>query len=76
MSVYKNGQWLIGSPSFDKWMKVNASTLRGAKRCATNEFQVSVGGKIQVAQAVGDGECQQVVEMAQKRGYGNWVDAP
>ena len=76
MAIYKNGQWLVGSPSFEKWVRVNAASLRGAKRCALNEFQVAVGGKIQVAQAVGEGETQQVVEMAVKRGYDNWVDAP
>ena len=75
MTIYKNSQWLVGSPSFAKWVRVEAKTLRGAKRCATSEFQVAVGGKIQVAQAVGDGECQQVVEMAAKHGYDNWVDA-
>ncbi len=76
MSVYENGQWLVGSPSFDKWVKVNASSLRGAKRCALNEFQTAVGGKIQVAQAMGDGDQQQVVELSRKHGYDNWVDAP
>lgn len=76
MSVFKNGQWLVGSPSFDKWVKVQASSLRGAKRCATNEFQVSVGGKIQVAQAMGEGDHQQVVELSVKHGYDNWVDCP
>lgn len=76
MANYKNGQWLVGSPSYDKWIKVSATTLRGAKRCATNEFQVAVGGKIQVAQAMGDGDQQQVVELAVKHGYDNWIDFP
>lgn len=76
MAIYKNGQWLVGSPSCAKWVRVEAKSLRGAKRCATNEFQVAVGGKIQVAQAIGDGECQQVVEMSVKHGYESWVDTP
>lgn len=76
MSVFKNGQWLVGSPSHAKWIKVSATTLRGAKRCATNEFQVSFGGKIQVAQAMGDGDQQQVVELSVKHGYDNWIDCP
>ena len=76
MAAYKNGQWLVGSPSFDKWVRVNASSLRGAKRCAMNEFQVAVGGKIQVAQAMGEGDQQQVVELSVKCGYGDWIDCP
>lgn len=75
MAIYRNGQWLVGSPSFAKWVQVEAKNLRGAKRCATNEFQVAVGGKIQVAQAVGADDNQQVVEMAVKHGYDNWIDA-
>ena len=76
MAKFKNGQWLVGSPSFDKWIKVNATSLRGAKRCALNEFQMAVGGKIQVAKAIGDGDQQQVVELSRKNGYDKWVDAP
>lgn len=76
MSNFTNGQFLVGSPSHSKWIKVSAKTLRGAKRCATNEFQISFGGKIQVAQAMGEGYQQQVVKLSVKHGYDNWVDAP
>lgn len=76
-NTYKNGQWLVGcKTSDDFWTPVSAKTLTGAKRCATNAYQVSVGSRIQVAQVVGEGEQQQVIEMSRKHGYNNWVDAP
>lgn len=76
MSTFKNGQWLVGCKTSDNfWTPVAVKTLTGAKRCATNTYQVSVGGKIQVAQVVGNGDDAQVVEMSHKHGYGNWVDA-
>ena len=75
--IVNNGQWLVGcKTSTDFWIPVAAKTLTGAKRCATNEYQVSVSGVLQVARVVGDGDTAQVIEMARKHGYEAWVDAP
>jgi hypothetical protein len=77
MANFKNGQWLVGcKTSTDFWIPVAAKTLAGAKRCATNEYQVAAFGVLQVAQVMGDGDAQQVVEMSRKIGYGKWHDAP
>ena len=76
MANLKSGQWLVGcKASTDFWTPVAAKTLVGAKRCATKEYQVSVSGVLQVAQVMGEGDAQQVVEMSRKRGYGKWRQA-
>ena len=77
MANFKNGQWLVGcKTSTDFWTPVSSKTLTGAKRCATNEYQVSSSGVLQVAQVVGDSDAQEVVEMSRKSGHGKWHDAP
>jgi hypothetical protein len=77
MARFTDGQWLVGcKTSTNYWVKVSAKTLTGAKRCATNEFEVSPFGVLQVAIVRGDGENQQVIEMAKKVGFGKWHDAP
>mgnify|MGYP003462573640 FL=1 len=74
MSEYKVGQWVVVGGAEDYWLRTAAKTLDGAKRCATKEYQVSVGGKIKVGQVASVGDEFRVEVVAVKHGYDAWMD--
>ena len=55
----------------DYWNHTTAKTLLGAKRIASKEYQISVGGKIEVS--IYDGERYE--KLAVKYGYDKWQNA-
>ncbi len=55
----------------DCWDHTKAKTLLGTKHIASKEFQISVGGKIEIS--IYDGERYE--KIAVKYGYDKWQDA-
>ena len=75
MSDYKTGQFVICGGSDQYWTATNAKTLRGAKAIASKTYQLSVGGKIEIAEVVGEGSMQRFEKVAVRRGFGDWSSA-
>jgi len=67
-----SAKFVIGASGTDRWEPTAAKTLTAAKRAASRMFQQSVGGKIQVGQVHGSGDCERVDYVAVKRGYSAW----
>ena len=68
MNNFKNGQYVICGGADQYWTGTGATTVRGAKNCASRAYQQAPGGKIEIAQ-VSD---EQYVPIAVKYGYGKW----
>ena len=71
MTKYQEGQFVICGGSDQCWQATAAKTLTGAKGIAGKTYQPAVGGKIEVAQVVGE----QFVPVAVKYGYDKWQQA-
>ena len=52
----------------DNWAPTSARTLRGAMRAATNRYEISYGGRIEVAELIE----YQFYPVAVKKGLGAW----
>ena len=72
MIVSTSTKFVIGASGSDRWEPTTAKTLTAAKRAASRMFQQSAGGKIQVGQVHGSGDCERVEEVAVKHGYSAW----
>lgn len=72
---YKMTNYYICGGADTYWMATSAKTLSGAKRVATKTYQVSVGGKIEIAELVGNGDQARFEKIAIKRGYDAWQQA-
>ena len=68
-------KYLIGANGDQHWQDCNATTLRGAMRCATNYYQQTVAGKISVAEygrVDKDSGAREIVPVAVKYGHDKW----
>ena len=68
-------QYFICGGSDSYWADTSAKTLIGAKRIATNTYQISVGSKIEVAEIIGTGDQARYETIAVKHGYDAWQTA-
>lgn len=62
----------------DDWQQTTAKTLIGAKRAATNAYQVCSGGRVEVGEDTGRRDVNgvgEIVKVAVKRGYDKWQGA-
>jgi hypothetical protein len=71
MTKFQEGQFVVCGGSDAYWQATAAKTLTGAKMIASKTYQQAVGGKIEVAQVVGE----QFVRVAVKHGYDAWQQA-
>lgn len=65
-------KYFISSSADIKFHSVSAKTLTAAKVAASKTYQVSVGGRLEVLEDMGNGRLEVV---AIKYGYDNWVNA-
>ena len=52
----------------DNWSPTKARTMRGAMRAATDRYEISYGGRIEVAELIE----YQITPIAVKKGLGAW----
>lgn len=57
------------------WIATRAKTLVGAKRVAGKTYQLAVGGKIEIAEAVGSSNQSRFERVAVRYGYDAWQRA-
>ena len=73
--MQKNIKYYVCGGNDTHWIATNAKTVNGAKSIASKTYQVAVGGKIEVGEKVGDGDCERIEPVATKWGYDNWQSA-
>ena len=64
-------KYYICGGSDQYWQETNAKTINGAKAIASKTYQQAVGGKIEVAEKIGE----RFEQVAVKYGCDNWQSA-